>query len=265
MKKGFTIALSTLAVSTVASMGVWAATLGLADVNAKVTALMAPFNDSATQLVGGFTALSIDQDKTLEFGFAGSVSKIGSKNTAKLEIKNAHYTYGDGTKPTIDLEAGLEIDLLKAFNQKMINDFGSGLDEIMADFAKDFVKEYGAAAKVSVSTVNMTKDANGNIQNMTIAFNAAMDFANLPAGTTVQDVELQTFDATMSLSLKGAQIQAKVVANPQYRGFQKDGQGLKEYIEKLLNDDAQMYQQIQGALGTFNGFAGFLVELSPAP
>ena len=250
---------TTLVVSSLAL----AAAFTVQDVNLKVLDLAKPFNNQTTKMEFAFTKLNVDAVRTLDFGFTGLVSKVGSQNEAKLEFKNAQYAYGDGTMPTFDLDLAVSIDLVKALGHDVINQYATELDGALLDMSKDFVKDYGPAITVSAKTEELLKDAVGNVTMMKMHLSAVMDMAQLPAAKPVSDVEFQTLDLVITADANGLNVTAKVVANPLYKGFAAGQDGMKEYVEKLLVDDVKTYDDLGRYLAIFDSAASWLVELKP--
>lgn len=240
-----------------------AATFTVQDVNLKVLELVKPFNTKTTSMNFAFTTLNVDAVRTLDFGFTGSVSKVGAQNEAKLEIKNAQYTYGDGTKPTVDLDVAVSIDLVKALGQDIINQYAKELDGALLDMSKDFIKDYGSAITVSAKTEETRVDAKGDIEFVKLHLNAVMDMAQLPASKPVSDVEFQSLDVVVTAGTTGLNLTAKIVANPLNKGFQPNQNGMKEYVEKLLVDDQKTYDDLGRYLAFFDSAASWLVDLKP--
>lgn len=255
--------ISVLSATVLVSVAAVAATFSLADVNAKIATLLAPMNNANTAVKMAFTSLNIDSTKTLDFGMNAELAKVGAENTLKIALKNLQYTYGDGTKPTVDLDAAVEFDFLKAFKQETLNELSKVLEKLATDFGKDYLKEYGPAATVTAQTSNKVVDANGDIEALTISLDVNIDLSQLPANKPAAEEEIVSFHATATVQRTGFEVTSSMVANPQYSGFQRDGEGLKEYIEKLLNDDAGTYETIGLALGTLNSLADTFVNRKP--
>lgn len=242
-----------------------ATTVTLTDVNLKVAALTAPFNTADTVMNFAFTSLTVDAVRTLDFGFTGLVSKRGSVNDAKVEFKKARYAFGDGTEPTVDLDVRIDFDIVKALGQTAVNDFAKDLDKMAVDAAQDFAKDYGPAATVDATILDKVVDAQGNVESMKLKLSAVMDFSKLPTTKPVNEVEFQSIDILVVAEKTGFGVTLNFVANPLYKGFETTGTGLKEYVEKLLNDDKQTYDDLQKYLGMLDGLAGWLVEMKPQP
>jgi hypothetical protein len=249
-----TLAIGSLALAT---------TFTVQDVNLKVLELVKPFNDASTKMNFAFTTLNVDAVRTLDFGFTGLVSKIGTQNEATLEFKNAQYAYGDGSKPTVDLDVALTLDLVKALGQDVINKYAGEIDGALVEMSKDFVKDYGSAITVSAKTEETRLDAQGNVEFMKLHLNAVMDFTQLPASKPLRDVEFQNLDIVISAGKTGMSITAEIVANPLFKGFDPSQDGMKEYVEKLLVDDQQTYNDLGRYLAIFDSAAAWLVDLKP--
>jgi hypothetical protein len=240
-----------------------AASITMEDVNLKVSQLTAPFNSGDTKMEFSFTSLNIDAVKTLDFGFKGLVAKKGSVNDAKVEFKKAEYAYGDGAKPTVDLDVRIDFDIVKALGQETVNAIAQGLDQMVIEAAKDFGKDYGSAGSVDAKIVDKIVDTNGNVEAMKMQLSAAIDFTRLPATKPASEVEFQSLDVMVVAEKTGFSLTVKFVANPLYKGFAVDGNGLKEYVELLLKDDAKTYDELRRYLGMLDGIASLLVEMKP--
>ncbi len=251
------------AAALVVSSVALAATFTIQDVNLKVLELIKPFNNPVTKMEFAFTSLNVDATRALDFGFTGFVSKLGSQNEAKLEVKKAQYSYGTGAKPTASVDLNVEFDIVKALGQDVINKVAGELDDALVEMSADFVKDYGSAITVTAKTEELKLDAAGNVEVVKLRLSAVMDFAKLPATKTLDAVEFQTLDVVVRADTKGLTLQGEVVLNPLYRGFQSDQNGMKEYVEKLLVDDEQTYAELKSYLGFFDAAADWIVELKP--
>lgn len=240
-----------------------AVTVNLQQVNDKVVELAKPYNTATTAVNFVFTSLNVDSEKTLDFGFTGLVLKKGTVNDAKVEFKKAQYTYGDGTKPTVDLDVAVTFDLVKALGQETLNELAKVVENIANEMASEFAKKYGAAVIVDAKVIDRQVDAAGNIQGLTMKMTAVSDLSKLPATKPADQVEFQTIEVEASASTTGITFKVNFVANPTYEGFRKDGDGLKDYVEKLLNDDQPTYDELRRYFAIVDGFAQMLVEMKP--
>lgn len=251
-----------LTLASVATAG--AAALTLADVNQKLTVITAPFNKPGSALKFEFTSLAIDSVRTLDFGFNALASATGSQNELKLEVKNARYVYGDGTKPQADGELQIDFDLVKAFGQPFLNQMADGLDAFVAEIVSDSAKDYGAAATINTRKSNHIVNANGDVESIAIHLDAAVDFAKLSAGTDVSEIELQTMRVDAELTRTMLKLNVSFVINPKYKRFLSSGEGLKEYVERLLRDDKETYEEISTGLKWLSLLAERAVEMKPS-
>jgi hypothetical protein len=243
--------------SALAATGV----ISLSDVNQKVAALVQPFNDQKTAVDFAFTRLAVDEVRATEFGFKGTFIKAGSNNEVTLDISNADYSYGDGTNPTANLTASLKLDVVKAFGQKLINDFSEELEDLAVDSAKGYTEEYGTAATIDAKVVEKKVDANGDVESIKMSLSAKVDLTQLPAEKPVTEAEFKSIEFTVSGSRDGFEISAKVVLNPEYKRFLVGDDGLKEYVEKLLADDQEAYMELSQYLAIMNSVAAWIAEM----
>lgn len=254
---------SALVLSLLVGGGAMAATgvISLQDVNQKVAALTAPFNNQTSAMDFSFTRLAVDEVRATDFGFKGYFVKQGANNEVTLDIPTAEYAYGDGTNPTAKLSVSLKFDVLKALGQKLINEFSEGLEEMVVDMAKGYTDEYGTAATIEAKLAEKKVDVNGDVESVKMTLSAKVDLAQLPAEKPVSETEFKTIDLTISGSRDGFELSATVVLNPEFKRFLVGDDGLKEYVEKLLADDQDAYMELSQFLSVLDSAAAWLADM----
>ena len=245
------------------SVAVAAGLISKDEVNMKVAAITAPYNDASTVLHAKFTDLNVDAVRALDFGLAAFVLKKGTTNELKLHIKDMAYHYGNGQTPTVTADVDLKLDLLKMFDQKSLNDNVAEFPEILKNMAAEYTQKYGAAVTVDAQIENLQKDANGDVENVAVLLAAKIDFSQLPANLKAEDVEFQSFQGRLNLGRKGAAFKLTLIMNPLNKSFQQDQPGVKELIEKLLTEDADTYKQVSELIDGLNAFADSIVNADP--
>ena len=254
------VAVSSTAMAVTPSAG---PALSVADVNAKVTDLVKPLNSATSKVSFGFKTLKVDDVRTLDFSFTSLFEKKGSQNNLKFRVKNASYAYGDGAKPTVDVDLDFKIDFVKLLGQYLINRYADDIVDWATSFVNDSTQDYGSAATVSAQVLNKKVDAKGDVNFLKVKLGASVDFSKLPASMPASEVELQGLNVVFVMTRGGLALKAKLVMNPAYKGFDPGQDGLKEVIEKLLSDDASIYDELQTYLATIDSLTTWLVESKP--
>jgi len=244
------------------SVAVAAAVISKEEVNKKVAAIVAPYNTADTTMSIRFTDLHIDAVRTLDFGLEASVTKKSDINTLDLKLQDIQYHYANG-KPTASGDLSLRLDLVKAFGQETLNEFGTQLDSLAQEMVKEYGKKYGQAAVVKASVEDVKKDAAGNLQSVRFRADVTMDFSKLPADLKPEEVEITAMQMDLTASAQGLGGRFQVALNPHYKGFDADQEGLKEFIEKLLADDKDTYDSLSQTAGLLNSVAEWLVNQQP--
>ncbi|MGZ3773651.1 MAG: hypothetical protein ACXVCY_15095 [Pseudobdellovibrionaceae bacterium] len=229
-------------------------------VNEKIAALIAPLNNDTTSIALKFKALNVDSVRALDFGFDALVTKKGPENNLVFHAKNLSYHYGNGTNPTMSGNLFLSLDLEKAFGSNTMNQAGTELDKMIKNFASDFGKKYGDALTLDVAMDELNKDAQGNVKYVRVHLNANIDLNKLPSDIPSKEVEIKTINVRLAISKYGVNANARVVLNPSFKYYQPDQTGLKEYIEKLLNQDNETYQRLSDMAVWLNLAADNLVN-----
>ena len=238
-----------------------AAVFTVQEVNQKVSALTAPFNTADTTMSLEFTSLAVDAVRATDFGVKAFYKKTTVDNEVVLDLKSAEYAYGDGKKPTANLDVGLKFDVVKALGQKVVNELAEELDKMVLEMASEQAAEYGSAATVNAEITEKNVDANGDIESIKMNLSAALDLAQLPASKPLNEEEFKAIQLSVSAGRTGFEIKVSVVMNPDYRRFNAGDDGLKEYVEKLLADDVDAYQELSQFLLILDSVANWLLAM----
>lgn len=238
-----------------------AAVFTVQEVNQKVAALTAPFNTADSQMSLEFTSLAVDAVRATDFGVKAFYKKTTADNEVVLDLKSAQYAYGDGKNPTANLDVGLKFDVVKALGQKVVNELAEELDKMALEMAGEQAAEYGPAATVDAKITEKKVDANGDIESIKMTLSASLDLAQLPASKPLNEEEFKSIELSVSAARTGFEIKASVVMNPDYRRFNAGDDGLKEYVEKLLADDVDAYQELSQFLLILDSVANWLLAM----
>ncbi|WP_347358856.1 hypothetical protein [Bdellovibrio sp.] len=242
------------------SLAVAAGLITKEEVNKRVSAIVAPYNNQTTAMDIQFTDLLVDDVRALDFGVKATIKKKGPENELALTIENAKYQYGNGTAPMATADLTMQTDLRKAFGQETLDQFGEELDKVAQELAADYIKKYGEAAILDIGMEDVQKDEQGHLKSVSMRMNATIDMSKLPADMKAEDVEVRSVQAVLSISTGGARGQIQVVINPAYKGFDPEQTGMKELIEKLLSDDQETYDGLAKLVESLDGFANWFVN-----
>ncbi|KYG70517.1 hypothetical protein AZI85_00800 [Bdellovibrio bacteriovorus] len=240
------------------------------EVNKKVAAIAAAYNNESTKLDVAFTELRVDAVRTLDFALKASAYKKGPANELYLQLNNASYHYGDGSAPRVAGDLAVKFDLVKAFGQSILNEFGGQLEDLVKSLVGDYGQKYGDAITVQVVMDELQKDAEGNIISAKLHLQASVDFQKLPANLKIEDVEFKSLQARLGADRTGLSGSIEVLINPAFKGFNADQPGLKDFIEKLLADDKDTLESVARNMQMVDDIATYLVthtpeEQKPAP
>jgi hypothetical protein len=238
-----------------------AAVFTVQEVNQKVSVLTAPFNTADTAMSLEFTSLAVDEVRATDFGVKAFYRKTTPDNEVVVDLKSAQYTYGDGKNPTANLDLGLKFDVVKALGQEVINEMAKEIDKMAIELASEHAAEYGPAAKIDAKVIENQVDANGDVESIKMTLSASLDLAQLPASKPLNEEEFKSVELSISAARTGFEIKASVVMNPDYRRFNTGDDGLKEYVEKLLADDTDTYQELSQFLAILDSAANWLLSM----
>ncbi|KHD88698.1 MAG: hypothetical protein OM95_07810 [Bdellovibrio sp. ArHS] len=248
-----------LVVSSVAMAGI----ISKDEVNRKIAAIAATYTNPTTKVEAAFTELRMDAVRTLDFALQAFAYKKGPANELYLRVNNASYHFGDGTAPRIAGDVAVQFDLVKAFGQQVLNEFGGQLEDLAKSLISDYGQKYGDAIDVAVVMDELQKDVDGNIISAKMRLRAVVDFKKLPANLPIEDVEFKSLQARIGADRGGLTGSLEVFVNPAFKGFNADQPGLKEFIEKLLVDDKETLESVARNIQMVDDIATYLVTHTP--
>lgn len=218
----------------------FAANDSLEQLNSQVAELLSPFQDQTTIAQLTFDALELDAERTNKLALHGLYRKVGSQNLFEIKLDNLSYNY-EIKAPKTTFKGSLSTDFTQILPQAQINSLVPMAAEMVEDLAKDFAREYEDAISVKGEVTSTTKDEEGNYTGLTALFSMKIDLNKLPEYKSIEEVMVTESVVSISLNTKtGLTLDAFLISNPQYMGFNEDEIGLKEMLEQLLagNEEA---------------------------
>jgi uncharacterized protein YxeA len=260
MKKVFFV-LAILAVTVTSALAVLPS-----EVNAPLADALRSFADANTQASLEVNEIREDEARTLGAVIQGAYQKTGSKNSVRLELERADYSYGDGTAPTTHATGHLALDLTKTLPRFQINLFVPQLDSLLSIMARQFAKRYGNAVTIKIKTAEKKKDAEGNWAQVKGSASFAVDMAKLPAGMAADNVFFQSGSITLDVNVTtGMRFDVTLVTNPLYRGFRAGEDGLKEKLAKVAARDEATLKEVEELYRRIDKNVGPIVEATVSP
>lgn len=257
MKKSLAFAAAGVVLATTA----FASLSNIQALNAEIATILAPFQNESTVARLSFQSIETNEERTLSVGVSGLYSKVGTANKFAIRLDEVAYAYGDGSAPTTRVNAGIGIDLTKVLPQETINQLIPGVEEMVKEMSQGVTKEYGDAATIDARVLEKTQDDAGNYVAIKALVKGSIDLGKLPETKPVDDVLVQSGEAILTVSIKeGISLEAVVVSNPRYKGFQRDQKGLKETLEQLLARDPKQMEEIRKLFGQIDAFAAKFVN-----
>ncbi|MGZ3775776.1 MAG: hypothetical protein ACXVCY_18400 [Pseudobdellovibrionaceae bacterium] len=230
------------------------------EVNQKIAEILRPYNDQNSETILKFKDLNVDEDRALDFGLNAFIAKQGLHNKAILKLHNISYHYGDGSNPTASGEVTLNMDMVKAFGQSSLDAIGENIEEYIKETAAEAGKKYGEAANIQVTVDDFQKDSEGHFESAQVRVSIYIDLNKLAQSEKVEDVEFKSLKIKFAVNRNLIRAKAQMVLNPLYKRFNKDQSGLKEFIEKLLNNDQELYNDINRTFESLNSIIQSIVD-----
>lgn len=235
------------------------AVLSIDEVNAKITEMLAPFQKPNTRINLQFTDLEIDATSTRKLNVISSILKEGPDNTLNLRIDPLAYAYPVGGVPRLQTGVHMDLDLLKAFSQNTLNSMGNDAQEMIREVIKNYTNQYGEAVLVDAAVDEINKDAQGNIQSLSLHVGIKIDLQKLPADIALDSVYFTDLKGQVNVTLGGVDGTLRVDLNPNYQGFSSGQKGMKEWIEGLLRGEDDSFENIRDYIQMLNDIGDDLV------
>lgn len=233
--------------------------------NTEIETILVPIQNELTVAKLKFDTVEIDKDRASKVALNGLYHKMGSKNFFELKVDNLSYDYGDGTSPTTVIKGSIGLDLTTFLTREESNVFIPGFIELVGDIVNNYTIEYGDAVFVKGVITSTTKDDEGNYSGVTALIATKIDLDKLPENLSRDSVMAIEAVFSVTLNLKtGIGLDAFVVSNPEYSGFQENQMGLKEMLELLLERDEDAKSFIISTFMVLDTIASEVVEIDNA-
>jgi hypothetical protein len=245
----------------VASTAIAAVAGNVADLNAEILKILAPFQNENTVAEVKFSKAETNAERALSLAVSALYKKVGTQNTLTVDLNNIAYEYGNGANPTTTVNAFLGLDLTKVLSQEDINQIVPNVEEMINQFKGDLVGQYGDALSIEVKITDRTQDEAGNYTGVKGSLVFAFDFSKLPEGQSKENIVVKSGFANLAVNVKtGLSIEAQVVSNTDYKGFKSDNEGLKELLDKFLSQDESTMAELVAAFRQLESFADQIVN-----
>jgi hypothetical protein len=235
----------------------------LDQLNTRIAEVLSPYQNQTTAAQLTFNAVETNETRAVKVALNGLYRKAGSQNTLELKIDNVSYEYAENKDPITIIKGALGIDFTKILPQEQINLIIPMASELLEEFAQNYTEEYGDAASVRSVITSTNKDADGNYTGLSALVSAKFDLSKLPEETNKESIRFT--DIVMSLTINintGVMIDAYMVSNPDYFGFNENEIGLKEILDSLLSGDEEALGEIESFVQGLDNAASSIVEMT---
>lgn len=216
------------------------------ELNATLDQLIAPVRDTNTEARIEFTDIQTDAERALNVSMKAYFKKTGPANFVEFRLDDLSYAYGDGKAPRTTIKAHFGSDLTQILPQEQINRLVPDLEAIAYGMAANALQQYGQAAKISFEVLDRTQNEAGHYVALTAKASVTLDLNLLPQSVKPEGVLFTHVEVEFSADVKkGLTIQATLISNPLSYGFQKDNEGLKQALDRILARDQIVLSEIQ--------------------
>ncbi|KTD52864.1 hypothetical protein [Legionella quateirensis] len=234
----------------------------LEQLNSQVIKILSPFQNESTVTQLTFNEVETTPEHASKVALNSFYRKTGSQNTFELKLDNLAYNYGIGATPTTVIRGSIGVDFTKLLPQDEINYFIPMAVQMIETLAKEYTEEeYGDAASIKAVITSTSKDSEDNYTSLTALISVKIDLTKLPEETKKEDIMLTDIVLSLNINLKtGLIVDAFMISNPEYSGFNDDEQGLKELLDRLLARDERVMAEIESLAQRLDDIASMIVE-----
>lgn len=253
-----------LGLSLILATPLFAANNHLNQINSHIKNTLAPMQDNLTTARLTFDDLENNSTHTVKVAVNSLLKKIGSQNTLALKVDNLSYDFGDGSAPMVIFKGSFGLDLTKIIPQDKINELiPSAATYFETMIMEQLQADYGDAVTVKGVVTSLTKDRNDNYTAMSALLTIGTDLTKLPADTNINQITFTNIVCSVSIDLKtGIKIDSFVTINPLFYRFERDEDGLKEYLDGLIHNDEEAFENIGNLFRELDSYAIEVVEKS---
>ncbi|WP_419420526.1 hypothetical protein ACNVED_04285 [Legionella sp. D16C41] len=234
--------------------------------NAEIKNILAPFQNNNTSAKLKFDAVEFNNTHAEKIALNGLYNKIGSKNIFEFKVDNLSYNYDNGQSPITTFRGSIGLDFTKLLSPEESNRMIPGAIELLEETVKEYTDEYGDAISIKGVITSTTKGSDGNYVGLTALVSTKIDLNKLPEYMRRNSIIVTDAVFSFTLNLKtGIAVDAYVMSNPEYIGFEASQIGLKEILESLIAQDEESKIAIAGMFMYLDYIASDIVEASSSP
>jgi hypothetical protein len=239
-----------------------AASSALKKLNQAVSELLKPFNSNGAVAKLVFLNLESNESRAVALAAKSRLTLKGVFNTFDLNVKEISYSYPNSPNalPKFKVAGKLDLDLVTALGKDQLNGLMEGVEDIVQDFAKEYMQKYGNAARITIDTTNKQYDEANNLVAQLVKLNFSLNTKALPNSVDRRNIEILGAKVEAMVTTKSITAKLEVIMNPEFYAFDRNRDGLKEFIDKLLAQDETLMENLQRDMQSYFNFISEVVN-----
>lgn len=230
--------------------------------NQRLKEILSIFNNASTKTFFVVNELDLTPERVSSVKGKVLYTKKGKVDTVILNVSGS-YENKDHKNPKISLKALAKVNILKLLGgEEAVNEAAHRIEAQFKEVVEDQMDEFGDAINVNAQITKKETDRSGNIIQLEGEGSIHVDLSKLSQDNIRENVLWTDIQFKIAFDLLNNQIQLEVsiVSNSSYKGFEKDQQGLKEWIEGLINQNEEQEETIVSFFSQLDKFAKSTIE-----
>ncbi len=259
MKKFLAVFVAMSALSGAFSVGAFATPAGVTvkseveELNSALQRVLLPLQNEQTKLSVTLQRAVLNEKRAVALEGKLSYSKDIGKSPEGEERKASltagisyDYPEKDGSVPTTKVDLAAQADLLKFISQEEFDTLDKVIGSQLERLTKEAKETYGDAAELKISSEaekSDTENKEGHLTKLTVSLDAKFDVSKLTP-ELLKELPLVNGKAKIVVTPTEVTISLNFDGNTQYKGFDADSVGLKEWLTALLKQDQGKLKEI---------------------
>lgn len=228
-------------------------------INTNIANALTPIQNENTIAQITFKDLKTNTTRLEHASLHALFSKIGPKNTFKINLNDLSYNDGD-EETFVSMDGSLDFDFSKVFPKRERERLVSTISDTFFDHSKSMVGYRNSDASIKRHISSYTKDEKGHYTSINAIIIARSNLDKL-SDEEKNYIPASEIIISYSINLKtGLKINAFMGINKDSRAYDSLGANLLAFVDIFVDGDERALRELRNAVSGIDAFASELVE-----
>lgn len=237
-------------------------TYSVEEVNNEIVNVLKDFQNDVTFAKLAVKSLAVRPAGVESVQFESKLAKASNKvdEVVKLSLSGGYWNpFKDGVNPQTKVNLAGKFNFLKAMTAANYNYLIDALPEYASELESDVKDRYKDALESSLQ-IDKQDIPNTGLRKVSVVGSYKFNLDKLPKSKSLDEVEFTGINFKAEITPEGFNIELSLDSNPLYYAFNKDSNGLKEFVDGLLTKDPSILAKIKEFVGDIDKMASSIIS-----